>query len=111
VKKSTKKVTKKVAKPKKSKLKFDFVKLVKESADAAKGKIYVKVLGPEHWTADDGPMKSQPCEIDYATFFKPDDSEIASLGSGEAWIEFEFKKVISSIAPDNVSQDEFFGIS
>ena len=106
-KKTAKKVAKKkVTKFKTPKLKFDFAEVIKTSKWGGKGKIYIKLLGPEVWGSNSGPMKKQDIDIDHAQFLKPNAGGKACLGPGECWAEFEFTKICYAVTPEDPADFE-----
>lgn len=116
MKKTTKKsVTKKVAKkklgskPKKAKpAKFDFAKLLSIPVNG-KGKVYIKILGPESWPAGKSITRDMFAEIDYAQLTKPTAADCADLYAGTCWAEYTLTKIHYAAEPEVLASDIEYG--
>ena len=116
MKKTTKKsVTKKVAKkkaggkPKKAKpAKFDFVKLLSNSSNG-RGKIYVKIFGPDVWPPGAAILSSTCADIDYAQLTKPTAADCADLYAGTCWAEYTLTKIHYAAEPETLDSDIEYG--
>lgn len=108
-KKATKKkvVKKAVSKPKKAApAKFNFTDFL-STATNGKGKVYIKIAGPDTWKPGTRIKRDDFAEIDYSQFNKPDNADKAELYPGECWAEYTLTKIVYSSEPDDITPIDY----